>query len=326
MRSLPRRGCNLPPHVSVLVVIVFLFGWTGPAVAQSSFADLKAACNKAHQATHDHLYRDKYVKLTTYAFDEKGERRPKSIIEYRSNRTKFVIETTDIATQVSTITVLTSGGIAQLLRQPSGVSTITQLSTLPSAAGESAEQVKWHKIDRNLESVGIGFFHYGSNGNSVLESILDPKAPATLPPNVKIDMKTEITINLGDGRGSVRKYTNGDYVLATNAKLHSNSSRVTLYENNTFDGWKPVLSEVYWTNDSDGKRMDLSRVEVNQWEVKSHDDSLFRLSRYGLPEIDDGELPVQPPYLLYGGIALGLLVAVGVAAFFIKKYGTNKSA
>jgi len=222
--------------------------------------------------------------------------------------------------------MLTTAGVAHLVRKPEGETILTNYMPLPDTVQGSLERVAWYKLSETLPQIGIGLFQYGDGNKSILESMLDPKPPSSLPPALKIELGPIVTIRMGDLSGSMRQFTNGEFVFLTHSKMHAPSNHLTVYENNIFESSRPVSREVYSINDSDGKRMDLSRVEVNQWEVKSHDDSLFRLSRYGLPEIDDGELPVQPPYLLYGGIALGLLVAVGVAAFFIKKYGTNKSA
>ena len=287
------------------------------AIAKDSFAQLKEIFQKTLTATHDHLFRNKYITVDVMVPAVDGVMFTKTSIVYRSNTKNCCIESLDTATKIKTITLVTPTRVVQLRVNPDGQSVLTSTSALPSEAILNPESVLWYKLDESLQEVGIGMFQYGHYKKSLAEMLLDPKTPSSLPPNVSIQFGDTIVMSSSDVKGGRTVLSSTPYTLLLSSEKYDPNNKITIFEKHSFDRQRPTASEVYIANESDGKRTNLKKTVVTHWEEKTHDDSTFKLSQYGLPDLDDGELPPRAPYTLYAGLTFAALVLAGLASLLL---------
>jgi hypothetical protein len=294
---------------------------TPVASAQNSFAQLKERFRATFPASIDYLYRDKSVSLDLFLPGADGKLIHKETVSYFSNRRRFCIETLDVESKVKVVTLLMDTTVANVSVDANGNAVLTSLTSLPAAAVEESDKVAWYTLNSSMEDVGIGLFRYGRRKKSIPEEFLDPKAPE-VPPHVSFSIADDIRVvfkESAEKKGGLRVLTNGAHVLLLSSNVHSPTGKIMVVQTNSFDGRRPLGSEVYVIDDADGKRSDWKKTVFTRWEEKTHDDSFFKLSRYGLPDIDDGELPPQLPYMLYAGLVFLAVVLTGLAVILFRR-------
>lgn len=221
------------------------------------------------------------------------------------------------------IVILNKVNIANITVDNSGRAVLTGLKQQPSISEQNRAKVAWHNLDSSFELIGVGYFFHGGSSRSVADVILDDSTAKQIPANAKFSIGS--TMNFDATMAGIvedsSQFTNHKYVLLKSMKKRDLKNGSVIYHNNSYDGdMTPVSSDLYLINESDKKRINLTSVEIVKSERIAHDASYFKLSKYGIPELDDSPIPEPRPFLYYVGIGVALVLAGCFAYLLYAKY------
>ncbi len=164
---------------------------------------------------------------------------------------------------------------------------------------------------------------YGTPKKSIVESVIDPTTTKDVVSNLKFSVGESIKVEgVFDGKVELyQHYTNTKIVLLKDLMKHDIANKLVMRQVNMFDkDLNPVSSDVYFIFDADKKQVNVQTAEFVKSERIAHDASYFKLSKYGIPELDDSPIPEPRPFLYYVGIGVALVLAGCFAYLLYAKY------
>lgn len=207
--------------IRLLAIAFIFFSWCSRLRSDDrtiNLADFQKRFFDSQLITHDHLFRNKYVVANLYIFDSTGKKSHSSTITFRSNDSNFVIETMNMITEVKLVTLLNNNNIIHIRIDKTGPAVLTDLKQLPQIPAQDANKIAWHNLDTSFESIGVGYFMYGTPKKSIVESVIDPTTTKDVVSNLKFSVGESIKVEgVFDGKVELyQHYTNNKIVLQGN--------------------------------------------------------------------------------------------------------------